>query len=312
MTSLVSYCPKTHGMNLATLLGVLMLFGLPVVAGGRENESAKAAAEENDAGGQPISECNDLPAQLNAAWVKRLTDSKSTNAVHLLERAFRKHQKTEGRVEDVYLDAEIVHALSTIPGKMPGDVLIQLVTEVRKQGPRNRTQPWRDERYMSTMHTAIRFLGMRGGADSLRVLQQLHGTTNLQEGLKSEAYRWCMKRELAQQDVEGSQETVSWLYEEYIKSGGQTCPVFVTLAIEGMLSRLGPKAVPALEALHASTVEERGPKYWGVLWLRHIIVNIKDDAEHGHRPLEPGIPYWRDQRGDAVNSGPSATAGKDW
>jgi hypothetical protein len=145
------------------------------------------------------------------------------------------------------------------------------------------------------MHTAIRGLGTRDDPDSLRLLQQLAASAHLasHSSLKVQAYRWRLEREMVEQDLEGPQETVGWLYDEYMRRGGRT-NALVTGAFSSVLYGLGAEAVPALELLSASVAQDLGQKSSGARWLRRILSNCRNRLKHGRR-YEPGIPpaSWR-------------------
>jgi hypothetical protein len=284
-------------------LGVHMILSLAIASSAIGG--VKTDAEGNGSESQPVSDYGELPTQINAAWIRRLADSKSTNAVHLLEKAFRKHQKAEDPDESLYLDVEIVNALGTIPGEISGGVLMRILTEVWDQGPRNVKQPWDDGRYMAIMRAAIRGLGTRDDPNSLRLLQQLAASGHLAptSRLKVQAYRWRLEREIVQQDLEGPQETVGWLYDEYMRRGGRT-NALVTGAFSSVLYGLGAEAVPALELLSASVAQDLGQKSWGALWLNRTLFNCRNAVKHRRR-YEPGIPRasWRAKWGTDTHRG---------
>jgi hypothetical protein len=292
----------TRAVRLFPPLGVHMIISLAMASSAIGG--VKTDAEGNGSEYQPVSDYGELPTQINAAWIRRLADSKSTNAVHLLEKAFRKHQKAEDPFESLYLDVEIVYALSTIPGEMSGGVMMRILTEVWDQGPSNKKQPWVDRRYMAIMHTAIRGLGTRDDPDSLRLLQQLAASAHLspQSSLKVQAYRWCLEREMVQQDLEGPQETVGWLYEHMRRCGRTNA--LVNHAVDSALSGLGAEAVPALELLSASVAQDLGQKSWGARWLRRTLSNCRNIVKHRRR-YEPGIPRasWRAKWGSDTHRG---------
>lgn len=241
-----------------------------------------------------------LPARIDAAWIRQMCDSGNTNALSLLEQAFHRPRETlEMEINsDQYLNAEILLAIGELKDVSSPNIIRRLVKETKAKGSRFKTQSWRDGAYITTMQTGIRLLGLTADSDSLRCLEELWKAPDLNQSLRSDAYRWYLDAQMRAKGVKEVSEIVVWLYDKYMEQSGaeKDCPVFVTLTIEKMLYMLGIAALPALDKKIQATEETYGSKYFGVLWLKHLVLNIKDNAENHQATQESGLPYWRNKR----------------
>ena len=231
--------------------------------------------------------------------VRHLSQKKDSESVKHLRDIFSQHALAKDGQVDTFLDAEVLLALQEMSTKEARVALRQTLRDIHDRGPKyDKCHAWYDRRYMTSMSTGIRLLGLSAKEEDKKLLAELANDDKLDTSLREESYYWMLIQKINIQNIDSIQKKLNWLYAHYTCVGGATAPAYKICAIERVVYGMGQNALPILSEYANELAEKNGVDSWGVLWLKHLADNIKISVELKEKVEIPGKAYWRNATED--------------
>jgi len=225
--------------------------------------------------------------------VRELSQRKDTQSVKRLRHLFSSHALQKDDQVDHFLDAEVLLALQDMSTKEARVALRQTLRDIRDRGPKPKSKAWHDERYMASMSTGIRLLGISAEEEDKKLLAELADDEKLDGSFREQSYFWMLTQKMHARKIGSLRKKLEWLYRQYTDEGGKAIPAYKSVAIERIIYRLGKDVLPILTEYANELAEKNGEKSWGVVWLRHLADNLAGKVAQKAIPEMPGKVYWR-------------------
>lgn len=262
-------------------------------------------AEPSPPVGQTQKDAQESVLSWTTASVRALGKSKDKSAVQVLRSTFFDHFGTTNKSTDVFLDAEVLLAFREINREEAEAALRDTLHDIKRRGPQNAQEPWRDERYMAAMSTGIRLLGATTNDLDGVALTEMYSDPKLDGSLRSDAFYWSLIKEIRRHGVDQLPARIDWAYRRYMAEGGKGIPAYKSVAIERMVYDMGPSVRHLIREQTVEVEKTEGKTYWGALWLKHLADNLATKSTNAVTE----VPYWRVDA-DKTAAPPSRPTGK--
>lgn len=265
----------------------------------------------SDAQQSILGESGDRASLPGLKMVGELSQSKDEENVKRLQEIFSSHTLQEDDKVDSFLDAEVLLALHKIATKEAHVALRKTLQDIRDRGPKHKSSAWHDERYMASMSTGIRLLGVSAEEDDRKLLAELADNEKLDGSLREQAYFWILIQKMNDRSNDSLREKIEWLYLVYMREGGKAIPAYKSVAIERIIYRMGEDILPVLIEYADELLENdeyinelpksTGGNAWVCVWLKHLADNLAAKVAKEETFEIPGKAYWRAAADDNPN-----------